>query len=219
MDDSNRNSEIGALWDAAVIEYNKTAGVKSVVPVQARTIDQVMAVTIEKEDYFKHWRNDKGKLDKLRGVLKASLGPLDALGQFVSAQASVVSDPLPLMQVSCEPPAGLSSKYHNHDCHILHDTGAPARFRSCHALGLTSLQTANRVSADYDLLVTFFDELRLFLERLKLIDGHIPESQDIRRCLVDILTLILKIIGMSVKTMKSGRGCTLTCLFFLLALR
>jgi hypothetical protein len=77
------------------------------------------------------------------------------------------------------------------------------------ALALTFEQTANSVSADYDLLVNFFDELRSFLERLKVVDGHIPDSKDIRRCLVDILVLILKIIGLSVKTMKKGRGCTL----------
>lgn len=83
------------------------------------------------------------------------------------------------------------------------------------ALSLTFKQTANSVSADYDLLVNFFDELRLFLERLKIVDGRIPDSKDIRRCLVDILVLILKIIGLSVKTMKKGRGCTLTFSFSL----
>ena len=75
------------------------------------------------------------------------------------------------------------------------------------------LQTANSVSADYDLLVSFFDELRLFLERLKVIDGHIPNSKDIRRCLVDILVLILKIMGLSVKAMKKGRGCAFSQVF------
>ena len=90
MNDNAPTDDIGALWDAAVVEYSKTAAVEPML--LSYTVDQVLAMTVEKEEFFKRWRNDKGKLDTLRSVLKASLGPLNALGQFVSANASAVRD-------------------------------------------------------------------------------------------------------------------------------
>jgi hypothetical protein len=99
MDDNPPTNGIGALWDAAVVEYNKTAAVEPTL--LSYTVDQVLAMTIEKEEYFKRWRNDQGKLDTFRSVLKASLGPLNALGQFVSANASAVRYYLRKSSVGC----------------------------------------------------------------------------------------------------------------------
>jgi len=90
MNSNEPADDIGALWDAAVVEYNKTAAVEPTL--RSYTVDQVLAMTVEKEEYFKRWRNDKGKLDIFRSVLKGCLGPLNALGQFVSANASAVRD-------------------------------------------------------------------------------------------------------------------------------
>ena len=84
------NNDIDALWDTAVSEYNKTTTIDP--KFRSYTIEQVMAMTVEKEEFFKRWRNDKGKLDRFRGVLKSCLMPLNALGQFVSANASAVRD-------------------------------------------------------------------------------------------------------------------------------
>ncbi|KAF8540637.1 hypothetical protein BDD12DRAFT_880276 [Trichophaea hybrida] len=68
------------------------------------------------------------------------------------------------------------------------------------------LQTANSVSADYDTLLAFFEELKSFLERLKVLNGHIRSSPEIEECLVEILGSILILIGLSSKEMKRGRG-------------
>jgi hypothetical protein len=68
------------------------------------------------------------------------------------------------------------------------------------------LQVANNVSADYDRLVAIFAQLRSFLDGLNVLKRHIPSSPEIRRCITDILTSILVLIGLSTKEMKHGRA-------------
>ena len=68
-----------------------------------------------------------------------------------------------------------------------------------------ALQVANNVSADYDRLVAIFTQLKSFLDGLNVLKGHIPSSPEIRRCITDILTSILVLIGLSTKEMKHGR--------------
>lgn len=68
------------------------------------------------------------------------------------------------------------------------------------------------MTADYDHLATFFDDLCRFLDRLKVLDGNVPTPKEIQRCLVEILIYILKIVGISIKNMKTGRGCERPCI-------
>jgi hypothetical protein len=130
MNNNAPTDDIGALWDAAVVEYNKTATVKSTL--LSYTVDQVLATTVEKEEYFKQWRNDKGKLDIFRSVLKASLGPLNALGQFVSANASAVRNYLHESSVGhvLNFVSGVPSHRNHLYCRFLHDSGANSPFHS-----------------------------------------------------------------------------------------
>jgi hypothetical protein len=44
-----------------------------------------------------------------------------------------------------------------------------------------------------------FEDLNLFLHRLKVLGGNFATSKPIQLCLIDILTLILKIVGISIK--------------------
>ncbi|KAF8250987.1 hypothetical protein K440DRAFT_638823 [Wilcoxina mikolae CBS 423.85] len=73
-------------------------------------------------------------------------------------------------------------------------------------VGSCASMTAHSVSADYDTLLDFFEELKSFLERLKVLNGHIRSSPEIEECLVEILGSILILIGLSSKEMKRGRG-------------
>ena len=68
------------------------------------------------------------------------------------------------------------------------------------------MQTANSVSSDYDHLAMFFEGLNLFLHRLKVLGGNFSTSKPIQLCLIDVLTLILKIVGIFIKNMKEKRG-------------
>ncbi|KAF2397384.1 hypothetical protein EJ06DRAFT_550928 [Trichodelitschia bisporula] len=67
------------------------------------------------------------------------------------------------------------------------------------------VDAANNVSADYDKLLVIFDELNAFLGGLNVLKGHIPHTPEIRRCITDIFTTIITIIGLSMKAMKRGR--------------
>jgi hypothetical protein len=69
------------------------------------------------------------------------------------------------------------------------------------------LQRANSVLADYDHLAMVFEDMNLFLHRLKVLGGSFPTSKLNQLCLIDILTLILKVVGISIKNMKENRGC------------
>jgi len=52
----------------------------------------------------------------------------------------------------------------------------------------------------------FLEDLNLFPHRLKVLGGNFPTSKPIQLCLIDILTLILKIVGISINNMKENRG-------------
>jgi hypothetical protein len=62
------------------------------------------------------------------------------------------------------------------------------------------------VSADYDKLIDIFEQLKSFLDELNVLKGYIPETPEIRRCITDILTSTLILIGLSTKEMRHGRA-------------
>lgn len=97
MDDtSDRPDDIHALWEAAVDEYARTTGDNLFTPSHGgRTIDSVLAFATEKQGHFTKWRNNGGKVSKLRAALKKCLGPLNALGGFVATCASPVGNGQP----------------------------------------------------------------------------------------------------------------------------
>ena len=85
--------DITGLWDSAVAKYRAATGVDlfALSTPQVQSVDDVMKLTVDKEEHFKKWRNDGGKIAKFRSILKASLGPLTILGGFAVQGASTVS--------------------------------------------------------------------------------------------------------------------------------
>jgi len=84
--------DITGLWDSAVAQYRAATGVDlfALSTPQVQSVDDVMKLTVDKEDHFKKWRNDGGKIAKFRSIVKASLGPLTILGGFAVQGASTV---------------------------------------------------------------------------------------------------------------------------------
>jgi hypothetical protein len=65
------------------------------------------------------------------------------------------------------------------------------------------IKTANSVSADYDKIIGFFEELDSYLDRLKILEGNIPPELTI--ALARVLTSVLILCGISAKYIKTKR--------------
>jgi hypothetical protein len=202
--------DITGLWDSAVLQYLNATGVDlfSQSTPQVHSVDDLMKLTVDKEDHFKKWRNDGGKISKFRSVVKASLGPLNILGGFAVQGASNVR----ILNPCCLPRGTLICNRSSHlvlqslrlYLFLLMYVGLPFD-RTAPDISFP-VQTANNQSADYDKVVAIFEQLRSFLGGLNVLKGHIPSSPEIRRCITDILTSILVLIGLSTKEMKHGRA-------------
>lgn len=84
--------DIKTLWDSAISQYRDATGVdlSSKRTAHINSVDDVVRLTIENEDHFKKWRNDKGKIAKFRSIVKASLGPLNNVGGLAAQPTSAV---------------------------------------------------------------------------------------------------------------------------------
>ena len=66
-------------------------------------------------------------------------------------------------------------------------------------------QTVNSVSADYDKVAGFFEDLDLYLSRLKILEGRIPLIPQLELALVEVLTSVFILCGICAKYMKMKR--------------
>ena len=84
--------DITGLWDAAMVQYRAATGIDLFArsTPQVQSVDDLVKLTVNKEDHFKKWRNDGGKIAKFRSIMKASMGPLTILGGFAVQSASTV---------------------------------------------------------------------------------------------------------------------------------
>ncbi|KAI9040298.1 uncharacterized protein KD926_008388 [Aspergillus affinis] len=65
--------------------------------------------------------------------------------------------------------------------------------------------TANSVSADYDKIAEFFEELDRYLKRLKILETYIPPIPELRHTIAGILTSVLVLCGISAKYIRKNR--------------
>lgn len=70
---------------------------------------------------------------------------------------------------------------------------------------LTILQTANSVSADYDKIAEFFEELDRYLKRLKILETYVPPIPELRHTIAGILTSVLVLCGIFAKYIRKNR--------------
>ncbi|PGH21367.1 hypothetical protein AJ80_03284 [Polytolypa hystricis UAMH7299] len=67
------------------------------------------------------------------------------------------------------------------------------------------ISATNSVSADYDKLIEFFEDLDLYLNRLKVLEKRISPIPELKAALVDVLTSVLVLCGISAKYIKTKR--------------
>lgn len=70
---------------------------------------------------------------------------------------------------------------------------------------LISLKTVNSVSADYDKITEFFEDLNSYLEGLKIFEGDVPSIPELKSVLSEVLVSVLDLCGIYAKYIKTKR--------------
>lgn len=66
-------------------------------------------------------------------------------------------------------------------------------------------QTANKVSADYDKIVEVFEDLDLYLSRLKILEKQVRTVPELDVALAQVLASVLVLCGICAKYVKMNR--------------
>ncbi|KAH0523000.1 hypothetical protein TsFJ059_008060 [Trichoderma semiorbis] len=67
------------------------------------------------------------------------------------------------------------------------------------------LSACKQVSADYDVVVVFFDDMNSFLERVVILETRLPSHKAYQNCLMDVFTSFLTLTGYAHKYIELGR--------------
>ncbi len=70
---------------------------------------------------------------------------------------------------------------------------------------LITFQAVNSVSADYDKITEFFEDLDLYLNRLKILEKWVPPVPELKLALTEVLTSVLVLCGICAKYIKMKR--------------
>jgi hypothetical protein len=68
-----------------------------------------------------------------------------------------------------------------------------------------SSQVSRSVSADYDRVAGFFEDLRSYLCRLKVLEGNVPPVPELKAVLVQVFTSILVLCAICTKYIRKKR--------------
>lgn len=61
------------------------------------------------------------------------------------------------------------------------------------------------MSADYDIVTTFFVDLTMFLKRMKILEKRLPEEGAFHDCVYDVFGSLLKMCGIATKYIELKR--------------
>ncbi|KAK1766356.1 hypothetical protein QBC33DRAFT_612002 [Phialemonium atrogriseum] len=67
------------------------------------------------------------------------------------------------------------------------------------------LSACRHVSADYDVVTAFFEDMNSFLQRITILESRLPSYPAYRNCLMDVLTSLLEMCGFATKYIELGR--------------
>ncbi|RFU74716.1 hypothetical protein TARUN_7528 [Trichoderma arundinaceum] len=88
-------------------------------------------------------------------------------------------------------------------------SAAVPAFPPAAAIG-TAITYLLSVSADYDVVVVFFDDMNSFLERVVILETRLPSHKAYQNCLMDVFTSFLTLTGYAHKYIELGRFSFLT---------
>ncbi|KAL2676439.1 hypothetical protein Neosp_010197 [[Neocosmospora] mangrovei] len=67
------------------------------------------------------------------------------------------------------------------------------------------LQACRSVSADYDIVIVFFNDMNSFLTRITILETRLPKYKAYQNCLMEVFTSILTMCGFAHKYIELGR--------------
>ncbi|EXJ61521.1 hypothetical protein A1O7_01949 [Cladophialophora yegresii CBS 114405] len=67
------------------------------------------------------------------------------------------------------------------------------------------LSACKQVSADYDVVTAFFEDINTFLQRITILESRLPRYPAYRNCLMDVFTSVLEMCGFATKYIELGR--------------
>jgi hypothetical protein len=68
-----------------------------------------------------------------------------------------------------------------------------------------TIQACRQVSADYDVVVVFFEDMNSFLQRIVILETRLPQYKAYQNCLMDVFTSFLQMCGYAHKYIELGR--------------
>jgi hypothetical protein len=68
-----------------------------------------------------------------------------------------------------------------------------------------NIQACKQVSADYDVVIAFFEDMNSFLQRITIIETRMPKYPAYRNSLMDVFTSLLKMCGFATRYVELGR--------------
>lgn len=200
-------TDIGTIWKEAIDRYEEITMVKIQSLARAKDVDEILNDVREKETKFKSYRHDDSKLDKFRTLVSKSLSPIEKVGDVIASAASTVRRKpvlarwLAITHINIA--IGLPSQhYHLHGGSLSYERKI---FVYLCIPGLNEPQTANAVSADYDKIVGFFEDLDLYLNRLKILENWISPVPELGVALAQVLSSVLVLCGICEKYVKMKR--------------
>lgn len=76
-------SDVGAIWNAAVVRYEAITNTKISALAGPKNVDEILREITSRETTFSQRRHDGSKLDKFRTSVKNSLLPIEKWGGLV----------------------------------------------------------------------------------------------------------------------------------------
>ncbi|KLO89182.1 uncharacterized protein LW93_12603 [Fusarium fujikuroi] len=67
------------------------------------------------------------------------------------------------------------------------------------------LQACRSVSADYDIVIVFFEDMNSFLGRITILEKRLPQDKAYQNCLMEVFTSLLTMCGFAHKYIELGR--------------
>ena len=92
---TNATTDVGEIWKAAIVRYEKMTTVKIESLVVVDNVDGILDEIRGRETKFKGYRHDGSKLDKFRSLVSKSLDPIEKLSSIVATATSTVRQKLP----------------------------------------------------------------------------------------------------------------------------
>ncbi|RDW63670.1 hypothetical protein BP6252_11215 [Coleophoma cylindrospora] len=67
------------------------------------------------------------------------------------------------------------------------------------------LNACKQVSADYDVVMNFFEDMNSFLQRITILESRLPSYPAYRNCLMDVFTSLLEMCAFATRYIREGR--------------